>query len=100
MLNKVFEYIQCFIFSRHRKWNFREANLLDEGDNTTARDKQNIISTIANKLSYHWFGGVVTHDLWSNAWLSNGFARYLQYHITDKVRSIFLYNNIINVTSM
>ncbi|KAL1501644.1 hypothetical protein ABEB36_006938 [Hypothenemus hampei] len=64
---------------------FQEIYLIDEGNKTTIRDKQDIVSMIAHELSHQWFGDFVTMDWWSNTFLNEGFATYFEHYITDEV---------------
>ncbi|CAH1180408.1 unnamed protein product [Phaedon cochleariae] len=64
---------------------YREAEILDEADKTTALSKQNIIPLMARQISNQWFGNYATMDWWSNVWLNDGFATYFQYYLPDKI---------------
>lgn len=69
-------------------------DLLDEGNKTSAEDKQNIIAVMAHELAHQWFGDYVTLDWWSNAWLNEGFATYFEYHIPDMVSSTYHFRDL------
>uniref|UniRef100_V5I8G3 Aminopeptidase N n=1 Tax=Anoplophora glabripennis TaxID=217634 RepID=V5I8G3_ANOGL len=66
---------------------YRETNLLDEGEKTTNRAKQNIITTMTYKLSHEWYGGDVATKWWSDVWANEAVATYLKYVISDEVDS-------------
>lgn len=40
---------------------------------------------ITNALVHVWFGNLVTMEWWSDFWLIESFATYMQYYITDKI---------------
>ncbi|KFB52691.1 AGAP012757-PA-like protein [Anopheles sinensis] len=63
---------------------FREMYLINEEGVTTARTKQNIADLITHELTHMWFGNEVTPEWWTYLWLSEGFARYFEYYITDQ----------------
>nr|CAH0105565.1 unnamed protein product [Daphnia galeata] len=63
---------------------FRE-NYLIIDENTTAASKQRVPEIIAHELAHMWFGDLVTMEWWTNIWLNEGFARYLQYFGADSV---------------
>ena len=60
--------------------------LYKEGDSTAAR-KQEILLLVAHEFAHFWFGNLVTPKWWSYLWLSEGFATYFEYIISEKVRT-------------
>ncbi|KAJ8982960.1 hypothetical protein NQ317_005277 [Molorchus minor] len=64
---------------------YKEVDILDEGDKTSYRLKQKIVTTLARELAEVWFAGFVTPDWWSDVWLDKGFATYLEYYLPQVV---------------
>nr|CAD7453868.1 unnamed protein product [Timema tahoe] len=74
---------------------YRETSLLFDEKESTATNRANIAMIIGHELSHMWFGNLVSPDWWRYTWLKEGFARYFQYFITDKVKEGF--GNQINL---
>ena len=64
---------------------FREAALLVDEENTSLANKQWIAIVIAHELAHQWFGNLVTMEWWTDLWLNEGFAEYLEYVCVDHV---------------
>ncbi|KAJ8959941.1 hypothetical protein NQ314_006144 [Rhamnusium bicolor] len=68
---------------------YRESDILDEGDKTSPRDTQNILMTMAYKLSHQWFGGDISTKWWSDVWANEAVSTYLKYFIPHQINNEF-----------
>ncbi|XP_037093237.1 aminopeptidase N-like [Pollicipes pollicipes] len=64
---------------------YRETAMLYDPKVSSAKNKQRVAVVVSHELAHQWFGNLVTPSWWTDLWLNEGFASYVEYLGVDKV---------------
>ncbi|MGB4758814.1 MAG: M1 family metallopeptidase [Candidatus Saccharimonadales bacterium] len=62
---------------------YREQCMLVDPANTSLPNKQYVAMVVAHELAHQWFGNLVTMRWWTDLWLNEGFASWIEYLATN-----------------
>ncbi|KAG7172389.1 Aminopeptidase N-like 4, partial [Homarus americanus] len=85
---------------------YRETAMLYDSRVSAASNKQYVVAVVAHELAHQWFGNLVTPVWWTDLWLNEGFASYVEYiginhaEPTWKVMEQFVLNEMHIVFSL
>ncbi|MEO8784718.1 MAG: M1 family metallopeptidase [Candidatus Saccharimonadales bacterium] len=64
---------------------FREQCMLVDPSNSSLGTKQYVAMVVAHELAHQWFGNLVTMRWWTDLWLNEGFASWIEYLAVDNI---------------
>jgi puromycin-sensitive aminopeptidase len=79
---------------------YRESALLVDEERSSTTNKQWVALVIAHELAHQWFGNLVTMHWWTDLWLNEGFASYIEYLAVDKLFPTWHIWNQFNVNDL
>ncbi|GFR77968.1 puromycin-sensitive aminopeptidase [Elysia marginata] len=62
---------------------YRESCLLVDPVSSSAKTRNYVALIVAHELSHNWFGNLVTMNWWTDLWLKEGFATWIEYQCVD-----------------
>ena len=85
--------LACLSVGAMENWGlvtFRENSLLVDPATSSNAQLQAVATIVAHEISHQWFGNLVTMRWWSDLWLNEGFATFMQYYAIHDIFPQFL----------
>ncbi|EZA48634.1 aminopeptidase N isoform X2 [Ooceraea biroi] len=85
---------------------YRETAMLYQEGVSTSSNQQRVATVISHEIAHQWFGNLVTPSWWTDLWLNEGFASYVEYigmnavEPTWKVLEQFVVHDLQNVFAL
>ena len=82
---------------------YRETAMLYQDGVSTSSNQERVATVVSHELAHQWFGNLVTPSWWTDLWLNEGFASYVEYigmnavEPTWKVLEQFVVHDLQNV---
>ncbi|MCI4348942.1 MAG: M1 family metallopeptidase [Thermoplasmata archaeon] len=76
-----------FAYGAMENWgaiSFREMRLLVDAS-TSGQQRKATLTTIAHEIAHQWFGNLVTMEWWTDIWLNESFATFLEEKIVEQL---------------
>lgn len=64
---------------------YREMELLIDPKKSSSARQQRVAIVVAHEVAHQWFGNLVTMEWWTQLWLNEGFASWMQYFAVDHI---------------